>query len=101
LPAPSQSVPARVHSTGGVAQVPQVTDPALPVQGCAQPTGAAATRHLSPSSVQVTIALPVPSQNVPGWPVVQAEGGVGQTQTALGNLPPQGSALGQPTVAAA
>lgn len=101
LPELSQSVPATVHSAGGVAQVPQVTDPALPLQGCEQATGVAATRHLLPSSAHATMALPVPSQNVPGCPVVQAEGGVGQAQTALGNLPPHGSVLGQLTLAAA
>jgi hypothetical protein len=66
LPEMSHSVPALEHSVGGVGHVPQVTEPAAPVQGCTQATGCVATRHLLPSSEQVTIALPVESQNVPG-----------------------------------
>jgi hypothetical protein len=68
-----QSVPALVHSDGGVGHEPQVAEPAAPVQGWLQAVVPVWTRQPAPSSAQVTTdLLLVGSQKVPA--ALQAAG---------------------------
>jgi hypothetical protein len=95
---PEQSVPALVHSAGGVGQAPQVAAPAVPAQGCVHGVVLATTRHPAASTAQVTTDLGLlGSQKVPA--LVQAAGLAGHWQAALGNAPPHGSAVAQAVVA--
>jgi hypothetical protein len=95
---PVQSVPALVHSAGGVGHEPQVALPAVPVQGCAQEVVPVTTRQPAASAAQVTTALLLlGSQKVPA--VLQAAGLAGHWQTAFGNVPPHGSLAAQVPVA--
>jgi hypothetical protein len=94
FPFAAQTLPAIVHSAGGVGQLPQAAAPAVPVQATLQTFGDEATRQFWPSSEQVT-TFPFPSQKVPAWPVLQTAGLVGQVQAAFGNAPPHGSLVGQ------
>ena len=94
FPFAAQTLPAIVHSAGGVGQLPQAAAPAVPVQGTLQVFGEEATRQPWASSEQVT-TFPFPSQKVPAWPVLQTAGLAGQVQAAFGKAPPHGSLLGQ------
>src|SRR5579871_231288 len=89
LPA-EQSVPAVLHSAGGVGQEPQAATPAVTVQGCEQVEVPVTTRQPAASSPQLTTdLLLLGSQNVPG--PLQAAGLAGHWQAALGKAVPHGS----------
>jgi hypothetical protein len=85
-----QSVPAAVHSLGGVGHDPQVALPAVPVHPWAHVTVPVVTRHCAASRAQVTTCVLDESQNVPALPLQRA-GAAGQVQEAFGKAPPQGS----------
>ena len=100
-PFTAQTLPDCVHSAGAAGHVPQVAAPTVPVQGAdVQAIWPVTVRHLLASTAQEMTFLLVASQNVPACPLVQAAGLVGQVQTALGKLPPQGSLVGQVVLAA-
>ena len=97
FPSAAQTLPAVVHSAGGVGQLPQAAAPAVPVQGTVQVLVPETARQPCPSSEQVS-TFPLASQNVPAWPLLQTAGLAGQVQTAFGKAVPQGSLLGQVVV---
>jgi hypothetical protein len=100
FPVAAQTLPAMVHSAGGVGQLPQAAAPALPVQGTVQVLVPATARQPWASGEQVS-TFPLASQNVPAWPLLQTAGLAGQVQTAFGKAVPHGSLLGQVVVAIA